>query len=57
MLNATWLFLVDERPPPYVPFEQDFEFWKLEKDQADLTSLGLSQLALWTRYEADVLAW
>ena len=35
MLNATWLFLFDEKPPPDAPFEEDFEFWKLEKDQAD----------------------
>lgn len=57
MLDATWLFLFDEQLPPDAAFEEDFERWKLEKDQANLTSLGLSQSELWDRYGADVLAW
>jgi hypothetical protein len=57
MLDATWLFLFDQRPPPDCPFEEDFEFWKLERDEADMTRLGLSQEALWLQHGADVLAW
>ena len=55
--DATWRFLFDEAPGPDADFREHFEYWKLEKDQADLTLLGLSQEALWTRYGADVLRW
>jgi hypothetical protein len=55
--DVTWAFLHDQAPPPDCGYREDFEFWMLERDQADLTLLGLSQEALWQPYGADVLRW
>lgn len=57
LTDITWGFLFDQAPAADCGFEDDFEYWMLQADRANLTTLGLTQAELWARYGEGVLRW